>query len=195
MERDMASAADRALALELEIFALLRGAVLAVASQLGDSARALAEIDVATASAQLASSNRYCRPQIRNEPVFKIIKGRHPVIEPMLDSQTPFIANDCNLDSGFLLWPFWFAYADLTGSDRVVLSTRSSPTNRESSRLGARPQNRSPESRYRQLVATHNDLEAEASGRSQRSSNRRSFAAVDTEYVQSGHLGRVLPEP
>ena len=35
MERDMASAADRALALELEIFTLLRSSVLAVASQLG----------------------------------------------------------------------------------------------------------------------------------------------------------------
>ena len=34
MERDMASAADRALALELEIFTLLRSSVLAVASQL-----------------------------------------------------------------------------------------------------------------------------------------------------------------
>ena len=70
MERDMASAADRALALELEIFTLLRSAVLAVASKLGDSARVLAEIDVASASAKLASSNHYCRPQIRNEPVF-----------------------------------------------------------------------------------------------------------------------------
>ena len=106
LERNMASAADRALALELEIFDLLRGAVLAVASQLGDSARALAEIDVATASAKLASSNHFCRPHIRNEPVFKITKGRHPVIEPMLDSQTPFIANDCDLDD-FLLGVVW----------------------------------------------------------------------------------------
>ena len=96
----MASAADRALALELEIFNLLRDAVLSVASQLGESARALAVIDVATASAQLATSNNFCRPQIRNEPVFKITKGRHLVIEQMLDSQTPFIANDCDLDDG-----------------------------------------------------------------------------------------------
>ena len=89
--------------------------MLAAASQLGDSARALAEIDVATASAQLASSNHYCRPQIRNEPVFKITKGRHPVIEQMLDSQTPFIANDCDLDDGCL----WL----LTGPNMAGKST------------------------------------------------------------------------
>ena len=115
MERDMFSAADRALALELEIFVRLRNAVLAVASQLADSARALANIDVATASAQLATSNHFCRPQMRNEPVFKITKGRHPVIEPMLDSQTTFIANDCDLDDGYL----WL----LTGPNMAGKST------------------------------------------------------------------------
>ncbi len=103
LERDMASAAERALALELEIFALLRSAVQASAIELGGSARALSEIDVATASAQFATENHYCRPQLRNEPVFKITKGRHPVIEQMLDSQTPFIANDCDLDD-HCLW-------------------------------------------------------------------------------------------
>ena len=115
MERDMASSADRAVALELEIFFRLRSMVLAMASQLSDSARAHAEIDVATASAQLAVSNHYCRPQMCNEPVFKIIKGRHPVIEPMLDSQTPFIANDCDLDNGCL----WL----LTGPNMAGKST------------------------------------------------------------------------
>jgi len=115
MERDMASAADRALALELEIFDRLRNEVLTVAADLGDAARALAEIDVATASAQLAISQHYCRPKIVDEPLFDISKGRHPVIEPMLDSQTPFIANDCNLDDGRL----WL----LTGPNMAGKST------------------------------------------------------------------------
>ncbi len=115
MERDMANAADGAIALELEIFNRLRGSVLAMGSQLGESARALAEIDVATASAQLATSNHYCRPQMRDKPVFKITKGRHPVVEPLLDSQTPFIANDCNLNDGCL----WL----LTGPNMAGKST------------------------------------------------------------------------
>jgi len=115
MERDMASAADRALALELDIFDRLRSLVMQAAPDLGDAARALAEIDVATAAAQLATANHYCRPQMVAEPVFNITKGRHPVIEPMLDSQTPFIANDCNLDDGRL----WL----LTGPNMAGKST------------------------------------------------------------------------
>ena len=116
MERDMASAADRALALELEIFTRLqKSRCLAAASKLGGAARTLAEIDVAIASAQLAITNHQCRPQIRNEPVFKISKGRHPVIEQMLDSQTPFIANDYDLDNGCL----WL----LTGPNMAGKST------------------------------------------------------------------------
>jgi len=115
MERDMASAADCALALELEIFDRLRSLVLQVAHDLGNAARALAEIDVATAAAQLATANHYCRPQLVAEPVFNITKGRHPVIELMLDSQTPFIANDCNLDNGRL----WL----LTGPNMAGKST------------------------------------------------------------------------
>ena len=115
MELDMASAADRALAFELEIFDRLRDEVLAVAVDLGDAARALAEIDVATTSAQLAISQHYCRPKVVDEPLFDIVKGRHPVIELMLDSQTPFIANDCNLDDGRL----WL----LTGPNMAGKST------------------------------------------------------------------------
>jgi DNA mismatch repair protein MutS len=78
MERDMASAADRALALELEIFDRLRSLVLQAAHDLSNAARALAEIDVATAAVQIATANHYCRPQLVAEPVFDITKGRHP---------------------------------------------------------------------------------------------------------------------
>ena len=115
MEREIADAADQALAIELEIFNFLQKSVLAMASQLGESARALDKIDVATASAQLAITNNQCRPKIRDEPVFKIIKGRHPVIEPLLEVQTPFIANDCDLNDGFL----WL----LTGPNMAGKST------------------------------------------------------------------------
>ena len=99
----------------MEIFDRLRSLVLQTAHDLGNAARALAEIDVATAAAQIATANHYCRPQLVAEPVFDITKGRHPVIEPMLDSQTPFIANDCNLDDGRL----WL----LTGPNMAGKST------------------------------------------------------------------------
>ena len=36
--------------------------------------------------------------------MFTITAGRHPVIETVLESDQPFIANDCDLDESGLLW-------------------------------------------------------------------------------------------
>ena len=100
MERDMTSAADRAVAHELEIFNKLCQLVADSADAIGDGAQAIAAIDVATAAADLASSAEYCRPVMSDDYAFKIVNGRHPVIETMLDSQSQFIPNDCDLAAG-----------------------------------------------------------------------------------------------
>ena len=104
MERDMASASERALAKELEIFEGLRASVLQQEAAIAGGAQALAVIDVATASAILAASHNYCRPEMQDSTAFTIEKGRHPVIEAMLDNTTPFIANDCDLGPDQNLW-------------------------------------------------------------------------------------------
>ena len=100
MERDMVSAADCAVAHELEIFHKLCQLVSDYADVIGDGAQAIAAIDVATAAADLASSAEYCRPAMSNDYAFKIVNGRHPVIENMLDSRSHFIPNDCDLAAG-----------------------------------------------------------------------------------------------
>ena len=100
MERNMASAADRALAHELEIFDKLCVLVADSSDAIGDAAQAIAAIDVATAAAELASSADYCRPVISDDYAFKIVNGRHPVIETMLDSQSQFMPNGCDLAAG-----------------------------------------------------------------------------------------------
>ena len=104
MERDMASASERALAKELEIFETLRSTVLRQAAAIAKTAQALAVIDVACASAALALATNQCRPEIRTTVDFQIEKGRHPVIESMLDGSTPFIPNDCDLCADNNLW-------------------------------------------------------------------------------------------
>jgi len=104
MERDMSTAADRALAKELEIFDVLRAAVLEEAAAIAAAARALAVIDVAVASAILAKRTNQCRPEIWTSRDFFIEKGRHPVIEAMLDDTSPFIPNDCDLGTDSNLW-------------------------------------------------------------------------------------------
>ena len=104
MEKQMASASDRALAIELALFETLVNQVLARSLELEKTAKALAALDVATASAQLANSRYYCRPIITDDTRFTITAGRHPVVERALADNTPFIANDCKLEKGSHLW-------------------------------------------------------------------------------------------
>ena len=98
LEAKIASAADRALALELEIFDRLAGAVTAASAAIKDAADALAAIDVATALASLAVERDYVRPEVDGSLAFAITGGRHPVVEQALSHDGgPFVANDCDL--------------------------------------------------------------------------------------------------
>ncbi len=100
LEAKIASAADRALALELEIFDRLATAVTAASAAIKDAADALAAIDVATALASLAVERDYVRPEVDGSLAFAITGGRHPVVEQSLGGGSPFIANDCDLSGG-----------------------------------------------------------------------------------------------
>jgi DNA mismatch repair protein MutS len=98
LEAKIANAADRALALELEIFERLTAAVTAASGAIKAAADALATIDVAAALAALAAERDYVRPEIDDSLAFAISGGRHPVVEQMLAAGAgPFIANDCDL--------------------------------------------------------------------------------------------------
>ena len=98
LESRIASAADRALAIELETFDTLAERVTAAAETIKAAAEALAVLDVAGALAELAMERRYVRPQIDGSLDFVIEGGRHPVVEQMLATGGgPFVANDCDL--------------------------------------------------------------------------------------------------
>ncbi len=96
----IAGAAERALALELEIFEHLRARVIAMGEQLRARAQALARLDVAAAAAHWAAEHGAVRPELSEDPVFVIEGGRHPVVEAALkkDGGSSFTANDCALD-------------------------------------------------------------------------------------------------
>ena len=95
LESKIASAADRALGLELEIFQRLESVVTAIAEDIKAAAQALAVIDVAAALAALAVERSYMRPVVDGSRDFHIIGGRHAVVEQAIDQ--PFVANDCDL--------------------------------------------------------------------------------------------------
>jgi len=99
LERRIAESADKALALELELFAELAAAVLAEAEAIGQAGEAMAALDVAAANGEMAVTGRFCRPVVDDSQAFHIKGGRHPVVEASLTArnQGAFIANDCSL--------------------------------------------------------------------------------------------------
>ena len=98
LESKIASAGDRAIQIELGIFAELASRVLQSASLLEMVANALAEIDVAGALAERAAESNWVRPEIDDSLSFEIEGGRHPVVEAaILHDGGPFVPNDCSL--------------------------------------------------------------------------------------------------
>ena len=98
LEAKIASAADRALAMELAIFDRLASQVTAAAEPIKRAAHALAVLDVSAALGTLAVERDYVRPEVDRSLDFVIEGGRHPVVEQALQQDGgPFVANDCDL--------------------------------------------------------------------------------------------------
>ena len=99
LDTKITRAADRALALEQELFGDLVTRVLALRDDIMRAADALAVLDVSSALAELAVEQRYTRPQVEASRDLHIKQGRHPVVDAVLqaDGDMPFVANDCRL--------------------------------------------------------------------------------------------------
>jgi DNA mismatch repair protein MutS len=102
LEQRIASAAERALAIEIETFNGFVENIAGVKEVISNIAAALAAIDVASSLSELAEQRRYVRPRIDHSQAFEISGGRHPVVESVLQGKgdSAFIANDCDLSSG-----------------------------------------------------------------------------------------------
>jgi DNA mismatch repair protein MutS len=93
----IASAGERALALELRLFDDLVGEVMARRAEIAAAAAALAVLDVAASHAEGAVHSGWTRPEIDPGTGFAIEGGRHPTVEAALAGKGAFIANDCVL--------------------------------------------------------------------------------------------------
>ena len=98
-EQKILGAEERIYALEAQIYAELVAKIQANIAMIQKNCRILARLDVLSGFADLAVSNRYCRPKMNDSKVIDIKQGRHPVIETMMQAGEEFVPNDIYLDN------------------------------------------------------------------------------------------------
>jgi DNA mismatch repair protein MutS len=102
METKILNAGNRTLEIEKRHYSSLRQAILDHAAGLSATARAIAEIDLMSAFADLAADEGWAEPLVDDSRAFAIEGGRHPVVERALRKQggAPFVSNDCDVSAG-----------------------------------------------------------------------------------------------
>jgi DNA mismatch repair protein MutS len=95
----IAQAADQAVAIERDLFEGLCTQTREASASLAAIADCLACLDVSSSLAELAVRERHQRPVVEDSLVFRIARGRHPVVETALaETQArTFVPNDCDL--------------------------------------------------------------------------------------------------
>ncbi|MFB3066133.1 MAG: DNA mismatch repair protein MutS [Planctomycetota bacterium] len=96
-ETQVLTAAERAHALEADLFEEVRAAVVAEVQRLQRTAALLSELDVSSALAEAAVRRAYVRPQVDSSELLEISEGRHPVVEDAMVEER-FVPNDLQLD-------------------------------------------------------------------------------------------------
>ncbi|MBO0347173.1 DNA mismatch repair protein MutS [Roseibium sp. CAU 1637] len=99
LESKIASAGERSMAIEMEVFERLCAAIINVGDRIKAAAHGLAVLDVSAALAKLAQEESYVRPLVDTSHAFEITAGRHPVVEAALRKTggDSFVANNANL--------------------------------------------------------------------------------------------------
>jgi DNA mismatch repair protein MutS len=99
LDAKISGAGDKALALEVEIFAEFTARLLGLAEQIRAADHSFAVLDVQSALAQWADDFGAVRPVVDNSQIFNIKGGRHPVVIAALKKagSAGFTPNDCAL--------------------------------------------------------------------------------------------------
>ena len=98
-ETKILGAEERISVLELQLFNELIQYLVPHIQLLQTTARCVAQLDVLSGFALLATKQNYCRPEFVSNASLEIIQGRHPVIEQQLPRESPYIPNDVYLDN------------------------------------------------------------------------------------------------
>lgn len=98
-EEKILGAEEKIYVLESRIYAALVEKIQDNIASIQKNCRILARLDVLAGFAELAVSNRYCRPVMNDGHAIDIKAGRHPVIETLMPAGEEFVPNDIFLDN------------------------------------------------------------------------------------------------
>jgi DNA mismatch repair protein MutS len=98
MEQAVLGADEKLTALEYDLFLQVRGRVARAVERIQRSARAVAELDVLSTLAEVASLYGWVRPLVDTSTVLNLRDARHPVLERVLPEGS-FVPNDIYLDT------------------------------------------------------------------------------------------------
>ncbi|MCK8825028.1 DNA mismatch repair protein MutS [Fuchsiella alkaliacetigena] len=96
-EAKILGAEERSVELEYRLFTEIRDKVASETKRIQLAADIIAQLDVLVSLAEVAINNNYCQPEITASDVIEIEKGRHPVVEEMLNEEG-FVPNETYLD-------------------------------------------------------------------------------------------------
>ena len=97
-EEKILGAEEKIYVLESQLYAGLVSFIQQSISVIQSNCRVISRLDVLAGFADLAITNRYCRPEMDDSSVIDIKAGRHPVIETLMPRGEEFVANDVYLD-------------------------------------------------------------------------------------------------
>ena len=97
-EEQILSAEDKIYALESAIYNSLIAKIQTSIRTIQKNSMVIAKLDILAGFAELASENRYCRPEIGDGLALDIKAGRHPVIETLMKPGEEYVPNDIYLD-------------------------------------------------------------------------------------------------
>lgn len=90
------NAEEQSLALEYDLFVALREQLKAFIPRVQALASSISELDVYISFAVVSEKYRFVKPAFHEGRALKIVGGRHPVVEKMLNKQM-YVPNDCIL--------------------------------------------------------------------------------------------------
>lgn len=91
------NAEEESLTLEYDLFVEIREALKAFIPRVQALAASISELDVLLSFASVSEKYRFTKPAFHTGRALKIIEGRHPVVEKMLNKQM-YVPNDCVLE-------------------------------------------------------------------------------------------------